>query len=75
MTWYTHINRGVIDSNRKHGRNDPPIKTQNGKYGKSMYGHSAVLPTGSRLVYSADGAILPCGARLVIMSEEMPKIE
>lgn len=73
--YYTHINRGVIDSNRKHGRNDPPIKTQKGKYGKPEYGHAAILPAGATIIYDHEGTILPCGARLVIMSEEKPQIE
>ena len=74
MTWYTHINRGVIDSNRKHGRNDPPVRFQEGKYGKATYAHEVELPAGSRVVYCADGRILPCGARLVIISEGAPKV-
>jgi len=74
MTWYTHINRNVIDSNRKHGKNEPPIKFQEGKYGKPIYCSSVELPAGSRLVYSADGILLPCGARLVIVSDEAPTI-
>jgi hypothetical protein len=73
--WYVNINRNVIDSNRKHGKNDPPIRIQKGKHGKPTYGFSAVLPEGSRLVYSNDGAILPCGARLVIISEKEPRLE
>lgn len=75
MVYYTHINRGVIDANRKHGRNDPPIRVQRGKYGKSEYGHSVILPAQSRIVYSADGTLLPCGARLVIVSEDKPEFE
>ena len=72
--WYTHVNRNVIDSNRKHGRNDPPVKFQKGKYGKATYAHEVELPAGSRMIYSHEGAILPCGARLVIVSEEEPKV-
>lgn len=75
MVYYTHINRGVIDGNRKHGRDDPPIRVQRGKYGKSEYGRSATLPAGARIVYSNDGTLLPCGARLVIVSEEKPILE
>lgn len=74
MTYYTHINRNVIDSNRKHGRNDPPIKFQQGRYGEPTYCHSARLPNGSRLIYDHSGTILPCGARLVIESDEAPEI-
>jgi hypothetical protein len=73
--YYTHINRGTIDSNRKHGRNDPPIKTQKGKHGKPEYGYRAILPAGSEIIYDHEGTILPCGARLVIVSQEKPQIE
>lgn len=72
--WYTHINRGTIDSNRKHGRSDPPVKFQKGKYGKATYAMEVELPAGSRVVYDTSGTILPCGARLVIVSEEAPTI-
>jgi hypothetical protein len=73
--YYTHINRGTIDANRKHGRNDPPIKTQFGKRGKAEYGHAAVFPSGCTIVYDNEGKILPCGARLVIVSNEKPYME
>lgn len=72
--YYTHINRNVIDSNRKHGRNDPPVRFQKGKYGKAVYAHEVRLPEGSRVVYDNLGRILPCGARLVICSEASPEI-
>jgi hypothetical protein len=74
MVYYTHINRGVIDANRKHGRNDPPVRFQRGKYGKPTYAHEVRLPEGARVVYSADGTLLPCGARLVIVSTASPEV-
>jgi hypothetical protein len=74
MTYYTHINRGVIDSNRKHGRNDPPVRFQRGRYGKATYAYEVEFPAGGRVVYDHEGTILPCGARLVITSEEEPKV-
>ena len=73
MTYYTHINRGVIDANRKHGRDDPPICVRNGKRGKADYAREVELPAGSRVVYEPDG-VLPCGARLVITSDLPPTI-
>jgi hypothetical protein len=72
--YYTHINRNVIDSNRKHGRNDPPVRLQKGKYGKAVYAHEVQLPAGSRVIYDHVGRILPCGARLVIVSEQEPVV-
>jgi len=72
--YYTHINRGIIDSNRKNGRCDPPVRYQKGKYGKPIYAMEVELPEGARVVYDEKGCILPCGARLVIVSEKEPKI-
>lgn len=72
--YYTHINRNVIDSNRKNGTNEPPVRFQKGKYGKPVYCHEVELPAGSRVVYDHEGTILPCGARLVIVSETQPEI-
>lgn len=72
MTYYTHINRGVIDSNRKHGRSDPPITFRKGRRGKATYAHEVALPAGSRVIYSAHTPLLPCGARLVIVSDTAP---
>lgn len=72
--YYTHVNRGVIDSNRKNGTNNPPVRYQKGKYGKPTYAHEIEFPSGGRVVYSPDGTILPCGARLVILSKEEPKV-
>lgn len=72
--WFIHINRGVIDSNRKHKKNDPPIKFQKGKYGKATYAHSVELSGTSRIIYNPEGHILLCGARLVIESDREPII-
>jgi hypothetical protein len=72
--WYTHVNRGVIDSNRKNGTNNPPVRFQKGKYGKSTYAHEVEFPAGGRVIYDHEGTILPCGARLVIASEHEPKV-
>lgn len=71
--YYTHVNRGVIDSNRRQGRNDPPVRFQKGKYGKSTYAHEVSFRSG-RVIYDHEGTILPCGARLVIVSEEAPEV-
>ncbi len=73
--YYTHINRGIIDANRKHGTRLHPIRVQKGKYGKSEYGSSVFFAGPSRIVYNSEGKILPCGARLVIVSEEKPVID
>ena len=74
VKYYTHINRGVIDSNRKHGTNNPAIRFQKGKYGKATYAFRVKLPEGSEVIYSPHIPILPCGARLVVVSEEQPTV-
>jgi hypothetical protein len=72
--YYTHINRGVIDSNRKNGTENPPIKFQRGKTGKATYAMEVALPANSKVIYDSKGRILACGARLVIISEEAPTV-
>lgn len=74
MTWFVHINRQVIDANRKHGRNDPPVRFQKGRYGKATYAHAVRFPAGGVVRYDPHGRILPCGARLVIESDTQPEI-
>jgi len=39
------VNRGVIDSNRKRGKNEPPVRAARGKYGRVVYGHVIKLNT------------------------------
>jgi hypothetical protein len=72
--WYTHVNVNVIRANAKHGRADPPVRFQRGKYGKPTYAMEVAFDGPSRVVYSPDGKLLPCGARLVIESEQEPRI-
>jgi hypothetical protein len=74
MNWYTHINRGVIDANRKNNTNNPPIVVKKGKRGQSQYAFEVELPAGTRLVYSPHKPILSCGARLVAVSTSEPKV-
>lgn len=75
--FFTHINRGVIDSNRKNGTNNPPIVTKKGKSGKGKYSHELALVDENgkevaRIIYSPHKPILSCGARLVIVSDYEP---
>jgi len=73
--YYTHINRNVINSNRKNGTAEPAVRFQKGLYGKPTYAFEVRLPSESRVVYRPSGdPILPCGARLVICSEEAPTV-
>lgn len=70
--FYTHINRRVIDSNRKHGTNNPPVRFQKGKYGRPTYAQEVLIDGPCRVIYSPREPILPCGARMVIESEVQP---
>lgn len=67
-----HVNRGTIDSNRKHARNDPPLKLSRGRSSiDPEYGHEIELWTEAgvyvgRFVYDPAG-ILPCGAKALMV--------
>lgn len=72
--FYTHVDRGVIDANRKHGTELPPVTIRRGKHGRSKKCFEAELPAGSRMLYSPHEPVLPCGARLVVISPTEPRI-
>ncbi|USN14061.1 hypothetical protein KABACHOK_02250 [Brevundimonas phage vB_BpoS-Kabachok] len=67
-----HVNRGTIDSNRKHAKNDPPLKLSRGRSSiDAEYGHEIELWSGAgdyigRFVYDPAG-ILPCGAKALMV--------
>ena len=59
------VNRGVIDSNRKRGKNNPPVRAAKGKYGKVLYGHVIKLDTVPPVYFVHDqNNPLPHGARV-----------
>jgi hypothetical protein len=70
--YFTHINRGTIDSNRKHGTKAPTMRVQKGRWGRPTYAHQISLPAGSVLTTLDDP--LPCGARVVIISPTRPEV-
>lgn len=80
--WYIHVDRGVIDANRKRFREDPaaemqpPVTIKRGKSGKSTKAFRISLPAGSIVDYAPETGdpILPCGARLVIVSPTEPVV-
>lgn len=74
VDFYVHINRGVIDSNRRNKTNDPPITIKRGKTGKATYAHEVELPAGAKMIYSPHEPILSCGARLVVTTQTEPKV-
>jgi hypothetical protein len=67
-----HVNRNIIDGNRKHGRNAPPLTV---KYrGGNFYGHSAIIRDRAgreigRMVHSPDKP-LSCGARVWVQLDD-----
>lgn len=73
IDWYVHVDRGVIDANRKHGRNDPPVTVRRGKRGRSTKHFEVGLPAGSRMIYSPHEPVLSCGARLVVVCPTEPE--
>lgn len=74
VDWYVHVDRGIIDANRKHGRNDPPVTIRRGRYGKSTKCFEVELPAGSVMVYNPHEPVLPCGARLVVKCSSEPTV-
>lgn len=74
MTTYIHVNRGVVDANRKRNANEPSVRFQEGKYGTPTYCHELAIDGPSHVVYSAHVPILPCGARMVIATEAPVRI-
>jgi hypothetical protein len=70
---YIHINRQVIDNNRKRGRSDPALTARVGKRGKGVYSNDIQVVKDGIVVarFRADFAnpILPCGARVVVETD------
>lgn len=62
-----HVYRQRIDSNRKHGSEDPPIIVRRGK--EREYGNSVRLIGNARIIYSKDTQ-LDCGARVWIEADD-----
>ena len=59
------VNRGTIDSNRKRGKNAPPVRAARGKYGRAIYGHTIRLNTVPPVYFVHDQLHpLPHGARV-----------
>ncbi len=73
MTWFLHVNKNTIASNRKNGTKLPAIRIQKGKYGKPVYAFRVKIKDGEFL-YSPDKPLLPCGARMIIQTNEEPVI-
>jgi hypothetical protein len=73
MTWFVHVNKNTIQSNAKHGRNEPAIRIQFGKYGAPKYCHRVRIEEGE-FIYSPDDPLLPCGARMVLATEIEPEV-
>jgi hypothetical protein len=71
--YYIHVNKNVIASNRKHGKSDPAVRIQKGKYGKPVYAFRVKFRDGE-MIYSPYIPILPCGVRLVIQTPHVPEI-
>jgi hypothetical protein len=66
-----HVNRNVLQSNAKHGANEPPLRLQEGS--RVSYAHEIdVVDENGRVVLSfiyRPEAPLPCGGKLWIETE------
>lgn len=74
MTYYVHINKNTIASNRKHGRKNPAVRIQKGKRGKPTYAYRVRFRDGEMIYQPFGEPILPCGARMVIATEHEPEV-
>lgn len=75
MTTIIHVHQQVIASNRKHGRNDPPLtiktyasKSRHAKPLSAKRAHEVTIAGPARIVHSPHDP-LPCGARVWIETE------
>ncbi len=74
-----HINRNIIDSNRKHGTNKPPVavrihtneRTKTPR--KIEYGHEIDIYGFSSVIYRPEEP-LSCGAKLWIETNEPVRV-
>jgi len=61
-----HVNKQIIGANRKHGRNDPPLRVKT--YKENIPCREIDILGPSRVIYSPDKP-LKCGARVWIETE------
>lgn len=60
------VNALVIKANKKHGRNDPPLRIRKGRNGDNpVHAHTITLTGPSKIIHSPDKP-LKCGARVWI---------
>lgn len=71
MKTILHVNRNVLASNKKHGKNDPAIIIRQGK--KRTYCYEVEIAPGVFMVHR-ENEPLDCGARVYITSELEPKV-
>lgn len=74
-----HVNRGTIDGNRKHNRDNHPLSMRRGKSGRAQYGDRIFIygkdgEIAGEVVYSRDG-ILACGAKAVIIAHHGARVD
>lgn len=65
VTRHIHVNRNTINSNTKHGKNDPVVTVKEGN--KNYYGRDVIIRGETRL--TQEECQLSCGARVYIITE------
>lgn len=63
---YIHVNKHVLDSNRKNNLDDPPITVKT--YQSNNYCHEVEISGPSRIMYSKDKP-LSCGATVYVVAD------
>lgn len=74
MQTYIHVNRHVIDENRKNGTDKPALTVKRGKNGKPRYASEVRVEGPCTFLYSPHEPILPCGARVVVVTDSAVEI-
>lgn len=67
MSVIVHVNRNILASNIKHGRNEPGITIRRGR--KREYAHEVELTGPVRVIHRQEKP-LDCGARVWIEAED-----
>lgn len=71
MKTYIHVNRNILASNKKQGKNDPALSL---RVGSKVSNHYRIR-VGNVLFIHDENNPLPCGARCYCLIDESAKVE
>lgn len=72
---FVSVNSHIIRANKKHGRNDAPIRVAKSRFDRHpAYAREVQLKGNARVIYEPAG-LLSCGARVAIEADDVEIIE